>query len=161
MHIIILVERSWTVIVIHCSDSQRRQPDRNGDQAHTHPQSVTLILLATRAHRSFLHLQTESLPTSHPGLHDAPWLPAYDSTNPQANTGSQCPVSHRTVNTISLATDIDHDRPYGIFVLRTHSSSSPRALIFYRPAYSRSCALFSESSHGPCRRRAGAGKGLL
>ena len=40
-------------------------------KAHIHPQSVTLILCAARAHRSFLRLQTKSLPSFHPGLHDA------------------------------------------------------------------------------------------
>ena len=52
--------------------SQLRQPDWTAKQtngyleAHIHPQSVTLILCAARAHRSFLHLQTKSLPASIP-----------------------------------------------------------------------------------------------
>ena len=52
--------------------SQLRQPDWTAKktneslQVHIHPQSTMLILCAALAHRSFLHLQIESLPTPIP-----------------------------------------------------------------------------------------------
>ena len=137
---------------MHRSDGQLAQPDRTAKktngflQAHIHPQSVTLILCAARANRSLPHLQTKSLFSSRPGLHDASGsLHGCFPTTLRTRTltqGPLSPVSHRTMNTISLAIDIDHDRPCGIVVPRTHTSSSLRTSILHRLVYSHSCAIF-------------------
>ena len=111
--------------------------------------SVLLVLTA--------QLQIKSFPTSHPGHHDAPdflcgCLPTTLQTRKRTE-GPMCPFLHRTTNTISLPIDIDHDRPCGIVVPRTHTSSSLCASIFHRLEYSGSCASFLGSSRRPCRRR--------
>ena len=86
------------------------------------------------------------------------FLPPFDSTNQQTYECPPCPVSHCTANSISSANNVDHGPV--LMVSLTHSSSSPaRALIFYRPAYSRPpCAevypLYLTSSIAPAVARA-------
>ena len=130
------------MIVIHCGDSQLKQPlsTQTGRRRRPTdlsrcifvPPSVTRVLCAARAHFSFLYLQVKSLSISHPVLHTAPGclcagLPTTLQTRKPTESTPMCPVSDRTPNTVSLTNDIDRGavgRPSGVVAPRTHTSSS-------------------------------------
>ncbi len=81
-------------------------------------------------------------------------VPAYDSSNSQANRESSvsCLAPPRPANTVSSENDIDHgavDRPSGVVAPRTHLHRRSHINLSSPGVFTSSAPAISDSSHGP------------
>ena len=126
-------------IVIHRTvnlDSQigrRRKPTNFSKRIFAHSPSRSFSVLLVLITRFLICRSNHSAP---PILYPmaprfSPGLPPYDPANPQSNSESLVSCLARTANTVSLATDIDHDLPYGLSSLAPtpHRRLAPQTFI--------------------------------
>ena len=127
MHIVLLVERSWIVIMVHSNEGQHqfaigatgwtaKKTKKTNEisrrmRIFAPSPSVTFILHAARAHRSFLHLQFKSPSTPHPVLYNPPgflcgFLPTTLQTRIVSRTAPRIVYTWQTTLTTVVPIDL-------------------------------------------------------
>ena len=147
----ILVERSWIVIVVHRGDSQHLDL-----QIGRRRRSRRMRIFAPAGHTHSLRCSCLPFVSTCRSNHSPPPIPCSITLLVFSVTASlrlyklasffapqYCILGKRHYHD-------DADRPSGIVVPRTRTSSSLHASFFHRLTYT---PAFSDSSHGPCHRR--------